>query len=115
MPEVELRALSPELEQSPSEQDFGSESTTGGFSVWVGDNPIAFPFDSLFEAAHGDIHKIGELADLYDLWLIPHSLNIMRKKGLAEVTAAGIECEYVTGAQTCSIVGLLPTPEFIRY
>jgi hypothetical protein len=50
----------------------------------------------------------------FDLWLVPHRFSIRRLDGSSKVIKAGCEIEYIDTDQTFSILGLLPSPEYVE-
>ncbi len=110
--EVELNHnLTPELE---SARDLGSVIDEAGFYVAAATNPICLDVRKLFET-QGPLDKSIKLYDSFKLWLVPNRISVMRRKGFAEPTSVGLEVEYITDGHTCSIVGLLPSPQFIQH
>lgn len=107
-------ALSPELE---SDVVFGPETTgpgaivDSGFCAVVGDRPLGFRLRNVFEKASADTRSV--LFDSYEVWLIPHRVGIVRRSGMAEPVAIGIEVEYCNNGATCCVVGLLPVAEHV--
>lgn len=91
-----------------------------GIRARYNDQPIPLLLKKVFEdfgfplpgdeVQRVDINKIYEE---YNLWLIPHSVGIIRDRGHRDVTAVGIDVEFVKGRTTCSTVSLIPTPHFV--
>ena len=115
MEEIEIslaRALSPELEGA---RDLGSVSEESDFAIRIATSPICHQLTSIFEALERPVPKDLRLYDRFSLWLVPHRLGVLRRQGLAEPVSVDIEVEYQADGETCSVVGLLPSPEFVRY
>ena len=110
------KVLAPELEVA-SEGD-NLEGMLAGMDerCWyaeVGDAPIAFPLQRAFQEL--GLAPPSELYKGFELWVVPHRVSVMRRCGAAEVTSVGVEVEYQTPSQVCSIVSLLPSPEFVTH
>jgi hypothetical protein len=111
MKQVEIdNLLSEELEIA---QDLGSDVAENGFYATPGDQPIGFRLRDLYAAAKLPIPDELALYKSYDLWVVPHRVSIIRRKGNAEVTAVGVEVEYDTEDKTCCVASLLPTHKFV--
>ena len=106
------KVVAPELESLP---DLGSITEEEGFSVKIATAPICHSLGDIFAALEKPIPADLRLYDRFKLWFVPHRLGVLRRKGLAEPVSVGIEVEYLTADGTCSVVSLLPSPEFIRY
>ena len=103
-------ALTPQLES----MILGGEIDEGGFFAEVGEEPRGFRLRDLFERLGKPIPpRLAELNRVYELWLIPHRVNIIRRSGLAEPTSVGIEVRYLKGKKTCSVVSLLPSFQYL--
>src|SRR5262249_8285298 len=55
-----------------------------------------------------------ELYKAYELWVVPHRVSIIRRRGVAEVTAVGIEVKYDTDGTTCCVQSLFPSYRFVE-
>jgi hypothetical protein len=109
------QALSPELDR---DVHFGPAEGHGvvdadGFSVRIADQPVAIPLRTLYLRA--GLPFDSPLLSRFDVWLIPHRLSVIRRSGLAEPTAIGLEVEYNGDGATCSVLALLPSAEFTTY
>lgn len=114
MAELELQPVTPALEQAIAEKDFGEPAIdTGKFVVTVADQPIALGVAALSQRLGREIPPEVDLYQRFAVWVVPHRVSILRRSGVAEVTSVGVECEYLNGEKTCSIVSLLPTTQFI--
>ena len=93
--------------QLETDVDLGGEIEKGGFFASVNDQPLAIHVPSIFE----EFNQAPEsrMYERFDTWMIPHRISLMRRSGLAEPTAVGIEVEYLSGSGTCSIISLYPT------
>jgi len=106
------RATAPELE---AEQDYGTEIEEGGFYVAAARNPVCHDLRRVLEQTGAVSTQAIVLYERFRLWLVPHRLSVIRRKGLAEPTSIGIEVEYQAESGTCSVVDLLPGPRFIEH
>lgn len=114
MAELDLQPVTPILEQGVLDKDFGEPAIdTGKFSVTIADRPVGLNVAALSERLEKPIPPEVDLYQRFAVWLIPNRVSIIRRSSLAEVTSVGIECEYLNGSKTCSIVSLLPAPQFI--
>ena len=114
MAELDLQAVTPNLEGPILEKDFGEPAIdTGKFSVTIADKPIALSVAALSERLEKPIPPEVDLHKRFAVWLVPNRVSIIRRSGSSEVTSVGMECEYLNGDKTCSIVSLLPAPQFI--
>jgi len=112
--ETELKPVFKALEDFQDEQDYGTAIDAGGFSARIADAPIGVSVKAMF----GDKKTEVPAADLYKrfaVWLIPVRFSIIRRSGKAEVTAVGVECDFLNGKKTCCVVSLIPTPQFIDW
>jgi len=50
-----------------------------------------------------------QLFSRFELWLVPHTMSIVRRSGLYEPTAVGLEVQYKNGERTCSVRALIPS------
>jgi hypothetical protein len=107
------KILTPELEKLP---DLGSgEEGKDDFAVQMAKAPICHSLSDIFAAFGKPLPPDLRLYDRFKLWLVPHRLGVLRRKGMAEPVSVGIEVEYKSADETCSVVSLLPSPEFVRY
>lgn len=114
MPELDLQPVTPALEQTVRKKSFGDPAIdTGKFSVTIADKPIGLSVAALSTRLDTPVPPEVDLYERFSVWLIPNRVSIIRRSGMSEVTAVGIECEYLNGTKTCSIVSLLPAPQFI--
>jgi hypothetical protein len=111
MYEIEIdHVLTEELERP---QDLGTEIDTGSFYAAIGDQPIAYPLRTVYQSLGKEIPPL-ELYKAYELWVVPHRVSIIRRRGVAEVTAVGIEVKYETSGKTCCVKSLLPSYKFVE-
>ncbi|HYI12346.1 MAG TPA: hypothetical protein VEK57_25050 [Thermoanaerobaculia bacterium] len=114
MVDLELHAVTPALEHTIAAKDFGAPAIeTGKFTVAIADKPIALAVAALSQRLGREIPAEVDLYQRFAVWLVPNRVSIIRRSGSAEVTSVGVECEYVNGEKTCSVVSLLPAPQFI--
>ncbi|HEX8407805.1 MAG TPA: hypothetical protein VF883_03005 [Thermoanaerobaculia bacterium] len=115
MPEVELEleSLTPELETNIAAQDYGTALEGKRWTASIADRPMALRLDRVFERLGKPVPATVDLYRGYDVWLVPNRFSMMRRGGFAEPTSIGIECRYLTEGATCSVVGLMPAPQFI--
>src|SRR5664280_2194783 len=106
--DIELdRTLSYELNSG----HLGGEVEGPGFVARVADGPIATSLPETLTAAGKAIPKTLSLYERFGVWIVPHRLAIIRRKGLAEPVAVGVQIQYVVDG-TCSILGLFPSFEY---
>lgn len=109
-----MQPVTPVLEQAVREKDFGEPAIdTGKFSVTIADRPVGLSVAALSERLEQPIPPEVDIYQRFAVWLVPNRVSIIRRSGFAETISAGIECEYLNGSKTCSIVSLLPAPQFI--
>jgi hypothetical protein len=113
MVEIALGALTPELERKLHDSDFGTALEGHGWRASIADRPLALRVDKMFQRLGGAVPATVDLYEGYDVWVIPNRFSIMRRGTFAEPTSIGIECNYLTDGATCSVVGLVPAPQFI--
>lgn len=81
--------------------------------IRLGDRPIARNLQTLYEQGHKGFPEDLVLFDKYDVWLIPHSIGLIRMEGRAKVKTLGYEALY-DNAQKVYTTELLPQSKFIR-
>jgi hypothetical protein len=111
------RELTPEL---GTMGQLGDDAEQYGFVALAGGSPIALQVRPLVAGARYLLadHPDSELTELYkrfNLWLIPHSVSIIRRRGQYEPVYVGIEVQYETAGGTCSVRSLIPSAEFITH
>jgi hypothetical protein len=97
-----------------SEAVLGGEEERDEFVVRCAKEPIGLRLRHIFEQLGKPLPADYALYKAFDVWLIPHRVSILRRRGLAEPVSVGISVEYVHGEKTCSIVSLIPEQQFIR-
>ena len=110
------RIATPELEDVVVYGESDSANIDLDPEAWyasIGDMPIGFPVRLVFEELGVEFKS--KLYEGYELWFVPHRVSLLRRKGQAEVTSFGMEVEYLNGKKTCSVVSLIPAPEFTVY
>lgn len=117
-------ACTPELEERIGDQHFAEEERITGLftnlSAYIADAPVAFAVPNLFAAAKQPIPDAVDIYRRFSLWLVPHRFGIKKRGGFAQPVSAGIEIEYRNDSEsvalnvgmTCSVVSMLPAPEF---
>jgi hypothetical protein len=103
------RSVSEELE---TDVDLGTEGEDVEFCASVGDQPLGLKLRDVFTNLNKDIPVECALYKRFDIWLIPHRFSLVRKRGLAEPVAVGLEIQYEAKDQTCSVISLIPGPRF---
>ena len=94
----------------------GGELEDQKFSARPGDQPIAFKLRDVFKKLKVPVPNELALYDMFEVWLVPHRVSIIRKPGnKAEVTSVGMEIEYAHNKTTCSVISLIPSPKFITH
>lgn len=117
--EVTLDARTEELEAR--ETTFGAEEVPaggiagGGFVALIGNRPIGFRATRLLQQLGTPIPPALTLFKRFDVFLVPHRLSVVRRAGWSEPTAVGIEVKYKSEGETCSVISLFPSFEFIRH
>jgi len=108
-----------DLFYSPYDQKFGEVVQQGNqivvndMHVRLGDRPIARNLRTLYERGHEDFPEDLVLFDKYDVWLITHSIGVIRKEGRAKVKTLGYEALY-DNARKVYTTELLPQSKFIH-
>jgi len=90
--------------------DLGTEHNFSGFAAHIADKPVGVSFGDLF-GADNEKAKL-QFYNRFAIWIVPHRLSIIRRKGLSEPVSVGLEVEYLNGQRTVSILGLFPSFEF---
>jgi hypothetical protein len=112
MQEVAIdRILADELERP---QDLGTAVDDSTFFAAPGDQPLGFPLGMMYEKLNQPIPAELGFYDAYELWVVPHSVSIIRRRGWAEVMAVGIEVKYETAGKTCCVKAVLPSYKFVE-
>jgi hypothetical protein len=93
-----------------AEGDLGEEHNFSGFSGRISDQPVGTSLATLLGPEA--LKPNGRFYERFSVWLVPHRISIVRRKGLSEPVSVGIEVEYLNGDRTCSIIGLFPSYEF---
>jgi hypothetical protein len=104
------RVLTPELEGLP---DLGSSEEAEGCVARAAAAPICHDLRDVFNSLGQEFPQHLRLYDRFRLWLVPSRLAIIRKSGFSEPVSVGLEVDYDSDGQTCSVVALLPSPEFV--
>jgi hypothetical protein len=90
--------------------DLGEEHRFSGFAAHIADRPLGVSFAALF-GNEGQTNKT-KLYERFSVWVVPHRLSLIRRKGLSEPVSVGLEIEYQNGQKKCSVLGLFPSFEF---
>jgi len=95
----------------------GSENIfSDKFFARPGNQPIALRLREIFNELGQPMPKELGLYEMFEVWLVPHRVSITRQPGsIAEVTSVGLQIEYDHGDSTCSILSLIPAPQFIHH
>ena len=114
MPDVDLvRSVTPELE---GEGDLGTVLEERGFVVRLPDTSICHRLSQVFSDFGVGLEKYVKLYDQFEVWLVPHSVSLTRRTGMAEPVSVGMMIEYlIDDDTTCCVVGLIPTPQFVEH
>jgi hypothetical protein len=102
-------SVSEELE---TDADLGTEAEDTEFTAFVGDQPLGLKLRDVFVKLNTEVPVECVLYKRFDVWLVPHRFSLVRKRGLAEPVAIGLEIEYESKDQTCSVISLIPGPRF---
>lgn len=111
--ELPLESLTPELDRP---EDLGTEIDTGSFFAQIPDQPIGFSVGHVHErlgVALPEELAVYERDGAFKVYLVPHRVAIIRRGGVAEVTAVGIEVKYLNEDRTCSVAGLFPQFKYV--
>jgi hypothetical protein len=76
---------------------------------------LGYSVRSLFAQLGKPISDSDPLYKRFEVWLIPHRVSIIRRAGLSEPTAVGIQVRYENGEKTCSIVSLFPSFQYLKH
>lgn len=105
-------ALNEQLESIP---DLGSDVEDGGFFARAGSRPIGRSVRCILRDLKMPEPADSGLYKRFELWCVPHRVAVIRRSGLAEPISVGIEIEYQNDSQTCSIVSLFPSFEYVEH
>jgi len=105
-------SVAPELE---AVTDLGGTAEEAGFVVRVAGSPICHQVPDIFGGLGIPIPSDFRLYERFRLWLVPHRVALLRRRGLAEPVSVGIEVEYMSERGTCSVVSLIPAPQFVHH
>lgn len=109
--EMEFRSVQPELER---DVHFGPEAEDRGLVARVGTQPLPVALDSM-EGIRGSALLSSYLGNpMFRVWIVPHTFSVVRRHGFREALSTSLQVAYVSEGRTCSIQGLLPSPEFVR-
>jgi hypothetical protein len=103
---------------TPGDRHFGPEEpdademAINGLKVRLGDRPLARNLRRLYEKAHKKLPPNLSVYDSYDLFLIPHSVGLLRKSGTASVKAVGYEADFGDAEQVYTLE-MLPQTRFV--
>jgi hypothetical protein len=104
-------SVAPELETLT---DLGRTPEQTGFVARVGESPICHQIPDIFSGLGVPLPADLKLYERFRLWLVPHRVALLRRRGLAEPVSVGIEVEYIADGGTCSVVSLIPAPQFLH-
>lgn len=105
-------ALTPELESEPV---LGGEVDDAAFCARPGNQPIAFKLRDVLQKLRQPLTPRITLYEMFEVWLVPHRVSIIRRRGNAEPISVGIQIEYLHEDTTCSVIALIPSPQFIHH
>jgi hypothetical protein len=108
-----LESVSPQLERLLADQDYGTAVDAAGFLASIADAPVGLSLASVFAQLGEEIPPAVDLYRRFSVWLIPIRVGIIRRRGKAEVTSVGVECEFHNEGRTCCVVALFPTAQFV--
>lgn len=77
------------------------------------DQPIGIQLRSIFRELGAPVPSECSLYRMFDVWLIPHRVSILRRGGLAEPVSVGLSIEYEHEDKTCSVISLIPDHQFL--
>jgi hypothetical protein len=121
---IQLLQLEPspfgDLLRAPGDKHYGLEDESAvpdeisikGLLVRLGNRPLAKNLRSLYEKAHRELPSDLAVFDSYDLWLVPHSVGILRRHGSALVHAVGYEADFCDAEQVYTL-DMLPQTKFV--
>jgi len=96
-------------------RDLGSEGdiSVKDLEISLGDRPVARNLRRLYELGGRQIPPEVEVFDLYDIWLITHSIGIIkRENSSAYVKSIGYKADFTDTAEVYTI-DLLPRTKFV--
>jgi hypothetical protein len=102
---------------APGDHHFGAtqppsdEIQVNGLNVRLSDRPLPKNLCKLYAKSHAALAAELAVFDTYDLWLIPHSVGVLRKFGSAQVTALGYEADFHDAEQVYTL-DMLPQTRF---
>lgn len=106
-----------DLSRSPYDLTYGEEErddtiSAKGLEVRLGTRPLARNIQHLYELGHDGLPQERALYDTYDLWIITHTVGVIRRRGRAEVRLLGYEARF-DDEDTLYTVELLPQSQFV--
>lgn len=102
---------------SPYDLDFGTEVEEDisisfkGLEIRLGNRPVARNLRQLYHLGHQEFPVSLAIFDVYDVWLIMHSIAAIRQEGRTPIHALGYEADFLEEDQVYTI-DLLPQPKF---
>ncbi|MGA2138611.1 MAG: hypothetical protein ABSH14_07090 [Verrucomicrobiia bacterium] len=106
------QALTAELETDPV---LGGKLEDEKFVAKPAEQPIALKLRDICETLKRPVPPEVTLYEMFEVWLVPHRVSIIRRRGKAEATSIGIQIEYIHKDTTCSVISLIPSPQFVHH
>ena len=96
-------------------RDYGSEGiiSVKDLEISLGDRPVCKNLRNLYELSNREVPPEIEVFDLYDIWLITHTIGIIkRENSTAKVKSIGYQADF-TDARQVFTIDLLPRTKFV--
>jgi hypothetical protein len=105
-----------DIEQSPDERSMGgNEINEDGDKIrlYIGTNPVVINLKEFYEKTGKNIPDEIQLFKGYKLYLLSHSVGIIKDGGLKKVSQVGYRMEFEEGSQV-KVNDLLPQSDYIK-
>src|SRR5688572_1155169 len=86
----------------------GDKLDEGGFFARPADQPIGFRLRQILDKLGRPATPELALYEMFEVWLVPHRVAIIRRSGKAEATSIGMQIEYLHSDTTCSVISMIP-------
>ena len=107
-------ALDPDLLVAPSKRTFGVEPEieTDRIRLRIGERPIVRNLRALYEKSKRKLPADLEVFISYDIWLITHSVSIVKEGGFKQIRQVGYQVRFPEKPKV-TVVEVLPQTHFV--